>query len=161
MQHIKTLNGARKAAIAANSQFLSTAVRPDCSLDLLGTDNSWVKMSFPLTSETTLAVSKPPMLALFTNVGAGGTASWNIAKSGYSGNTQLMDVLSCTVATTNNDGSLTANTTNGSPRIYLPLSVLSASNKICTGNSASWGATPSLVLAGLAGFAYALREVGL
>ena len=118
-------------------------------------------MSFPLASETTLAVLKPPMLALFTNVGAGGSASWNIAKSGFSGNTQLIDVLSCTVVTTNKDGSLTANTTNGLPQVYLPRSALSTSNKICAGNSATWGATPSLVLAGLASFAYLLREVGL
>ena len=32
VKHIKTLNGARKAAIAANSQFLSTAVRQGHSL---------------------------------------------------------------------------------------------------------------------------------
>ena len=123
-------------------------------------------MSFPLASETTLAVSKPPILALFTNVGASGTASWNVAKSGYSGNTQLIDVLSCTVVTTNGDGGLTANTTSGSPRVYLPLSALSASNKICVNNlgaanSASGGAMPSLMLAGLASFAYLLMGVGL
>jgi len=123
-------------------------------------------MSFPLASETTLAVSKPPMLALFTNVGAGGAGSWNIAKSGYSGNTQLIDVLSCTTATTNSDGGLTANTTNGLPQIYLPLSSLSASNKICVSNlsdksSASGSAVPSLVLAGLVGFSYLLMGVGL
>jgi len=123
-------------------------------------------MSFPLASETTLAVLKPPMLALFTNVGAGGTTSWNVARSGYSGNVQLIDVLSCTVVTTNSDGGLTAHTSNGLPQVYLPLSALSASNKICVnnlgaGNSASGGTTPSLVLAGLASFAYLFREVGL
>ena len=168
VQHIKTLNGARKAAIAANNQFLSTAVRPGHSLDFLGTDGGYVKMSFPLASETTLAVSKPPMLALFTNAGASGTASWNVAKSGYGGNTKIIDVLSCTVVTTNGDGSLAANTTSGLPQVYLPLSALSASNNICAknlgagaGNSASGGLMPSLVLTGLAGFAYLLREVGL
>ena len=106
------------------------------------------------------------MLALFTNVGAGGTASWNIAKSGYSGNTQLIDVLSCALVTTNSDGGLTANTTNGSPRVYLPLSALSASNKICVNNlgvenSASGGSMPSLMLGGLASFVYLLMGVGL
>lgn len=34
VQHVKALNGARKAAIAANSKFLSTAVRSGCSLAL-------------------------------------------------------------------------------------------------------------------------------
>jgi alpha-amylase len=108
------------------------------------------------------------MLALFTNVGASGTASWNVPKSGYSGNTQLIDVLSCTNVTTNGDGSLTARTTNGSPQVYLPLSALSASN-VCgnspgssgAGNSASGGAMPSLMLVGLASFAYLLMGVGL
>ena len=129
-------------------------------------------MSFPLASQTTLAVSKPPMLALFTNVGAGGSASWNVPKSGYSGNTQLIDVLSCTTVTTNGNGGLSASTTNGLPQVYLPLSAFSASNKICmnntnnpsnpgTKNSAPGGVRPSLVLAGLAGFAYLLREVRL
>ena len=121
-------------------------------------------MSFPLASESTLAVSKPPMLALFTNVGATGSSSWNIVKSGYSGNVKLIDVLSCTVVTTNSDGGLAANTSNGLPQVYLPLSALSASNKICpsnvgAGNSASGGALPSLMIAGLASFAYLFREV--
>jgi len=147
VQHIKTLNGARKAAIAANIQFLSTP------------------MSFPFSSETALAVSKPPMLALFTNVGTGGTASWSVPKSGYSGNTQLIDVLSCTTVTTNSEGGLTVSATNGLPQIYLPLSALSASNKVCVNNllaenSASGGVIPSIVLAGLAGFTFLLREAG-
>lgn len=124
-------------------------------------------MSFPLASETTLAVSKPPMLTLFTNVGAGGTASWKITKSGYSGNTQLIDVLSCTVVTTDGDGGLTANTTSGLPQVYLPVSALPASSKVCasnlsaTGNSALGGALPSLVLAGLASLACLLLGAGL
>ena len=106
------------------------------------------------------------MLALFTNVGAGGAASWNVAKSGYNGNTQLIDVLSCTIVTTNSDGGLTANTTNGLPQIYLPVSALPASSKTCVNNlsaenSASGGTRPSLVLAGLASFAYLLMKVGL
>lgn len=120
-------------------------------------------MSFPLASETTLAVSKPPMLALFTNVGTGGSASWKVPKSGYGGNTQLIDVLSCTVVTTDSNGGLTTNTTSGLPQIYLPVS---ASNKVCANtlsakNSAFGGAIPSLLLAGLVGFSYLLMGVGL
>ena len=168
MQHIKTLNGARKAAITANSQFLSTPVRRFWfhPLNFLDTNGSRVKMSFPLASETTLAVSKSPMLALFTNVGAGGSISWKVPKSGYSGNTRLVDVLSCTVVTTNSDGSLSANTTNGLPQVYLPVSALSASNKICAqqlgdGNSAAGVAMTSLMLVGFASFAYLLMELGL
>jgi alpha-amylase len=127
-------------------------------------------MTFPLTSENTLAVSKPPMLALFTNLGASGAVSWKVPKSGYSGNTRLIDVLSCTVVTTNSDGSLATNTTNGLPQVYVPVSALSASNKICvdhlsagnsgSGNSASGSTIPSLVLASFAGFVYLLMEVG-
>jgi alpha-amylase len=123
-------------------------------------------MTFPLASETTLAVSKPPMLALFTNAGASGTASWNLAKSGFNGNTRLVDVLSCTVVTTNSDGSLVANTTDGLPQIYLPVSALPSSSNICTGklgtgNSASGITTPSLMVVGLAAFAWLFMEVGL
>jgi len=36
VRHIKTLNGARKAATAANSKFLSTPVCPNRSLNLRG-----------------------------------------------------------------------------------------------------------------------------
>ena len=165
VRHIKILNAARKAAITANSQFLSTPVRPGYFLDLLGTDCDRVKMSFPVASQTTLAVSKPPMLALFTNVGTGGSASWNIVKSGFNGTTRLIDVLSCTIVTTNSNGGLTANTTNGLPQVYVPVSALQASGKVCTNavstpHSASMGVMPSVVLAGLSGFAYLLREIG-
>ena len=165
VQFIKTLNGARKAAIASNNQFLSTAVSRCHFLGFLDADGCRVQMSFPLASQTTLAVSKSPMLALFTNIGASGSVSWNVPKSGYSGNTRLIDVVSCTVVTTNSDGSLAANTTNGLPQIYLPVSALSSSNKICagklgTGNSASGVAVASLMLVGFTGFAYLLMEVG-
>ena len=124
-------------------------------------------MSFPLASETTLAVSKPPMLALFTNVGANGTASWNVAKSGYSGNTQLIDVLSCNIVNTNSDGGLISNAANGLPQVYLPASALSASDGICvndlsTESPASVGGTmASLVPVGLVGFVYLLVGIGL
>jgi alpha-amylase len=123
-------------------------------------------MTFPLASETTLAVSKPPMLALFTNVGTSGSTTWKVAKSGYSGNTRLVDVLSCTVVTTNGDGSLAANTTSGLPQVYLPVSALSAKDNICpqslstAKNSASGVAVTSLMLAGFSAFAYLLMEVG-
>lgn len=124
-------------------------------------------MSFPLASETTLAVSKAPMLALFTNVGAGGSTSWKVVKSGYNGNTRLIDVLSCTVVTTNSDGSLVTNTTTGLPQVYLPVSALSASNKICVNNlkdnaqnSASGVAVTTFMLVGFASFTYLLMEVG-
>ena len=105
------------------------------------------------------------MLALFTNVGTSGSISWNVAKSGYSGNTRIVDVLSCTVVTTNGDGSLSANTTSGLPQVYLPVSALSGSNKLCASklgaaNSASGAAAASLMLVGFAGFAYLLMEVG-
>lgn len=122
-------------------------------------------MTFPLALETTLAVSKPPMLALFTNAGTSGSISWKVVKSGYSGNTRLIDVLSCTVITTNSDGSLSANTTNGLPQVYLPVSALPASDKICVEklgdmNSASGVAVASLMLIGLSSFAYLLMDVG-
>ena len=128
-------------------------------------------MAFPVASGNALAVSKPPMLALFTNVGTGGAASWNLAKSGYGGNTKLIDVLSCTVVTTNSDGGLAAKTNNGLPQIYLPVSALSASNKICvqnlsagnstSGNSAAGTRIPSSVIAGFASLAYLFMGIGL
>ncbi|TFY68040.1 hypothetical protein EVJ58_g1252 [Rhodofomes roseus] len=107
VQHVRILNAARKAAIAASSSYLSTAV------------------TFPSVSGNTLAVSKYPMLALLTNVGASGTPAWDVSSgTGYASGTELIDVLTCTTYTAGSGGSVSVTGSEGAPVILLPTAVL-------------------------------------
>ncbi|KAH9837566.1 glycoside hydrolase superfamily [Rhodofomes roseus] len=106
VQHVRILNAARKAAIAASSSYLSTAV------------------TFPSVGGNTLAVSKYPMLALLTNVGASGTPAWDVSSgTGYASGTELIDVLTCTTYTAGSGGSVSVTGSEGAPVILLPTSV--------------------------------------
>jgi len=116
VNHVKALNLARKAAISANSKFLSTP------------------MTFPSALESTMAVSKPPMLALFTNVGSNGSTSWTVSNTGYQANTQLTEVLTCKNVTTDSSGGLSTTASNGLPQFYIPSSAVANNSGLC-GNS--------------------------
>lgn len=103
MKQVKALNGARKAAIAANSKFLSTAA------------------TFPQADTSALAVVKAPLLALLTNVGSAATtqASFKVAASatGYGKSVDLVDVLTCTKITTDSDGAVSVSSKAGAPMV--------------------------------------------
>ncbi|KAJ6608858.1 glycoside hydrolase superfamily [Mycena sp. CBHHK59/15] len=90
--HVKSLNAARKLAIAGNSSFLSGGA-------------AWVTQSNP----STLMLSKPPLLTLLTNVGASATTqpTWSIPAGLYAANTTLVDVLACTALTVDGTGAAT------------------------------------------------------
>jgi len=140
VKHVSALNAARKAAAATDSKFISTP------------------MTFPNTSETTMAVSKPGLLALFTNVGSSGSATWTVSKSGFSPNTELTEVLSCTKVTTDANGGVSAVAVSGLPQVYVASTAVTTGSGLCgnakpkptnTGNNNS-GALPG-VRAGLFG----------
>lgn len=115
VNHIKALSAARKAAASANDKFYST------------------KMTFPTNTTTSLAISKSPMLALLTNVGSkAATTSWSVSDTGYAGNTELVDVLSCATVTTDSSGKVTASSQNGQPMVFIPKSALSKSAGVCS-----------------------------
>ncbi|KAI0776563.1 glycoside hydrolase family 13 protein [Trametes elegans] len=121
-QHVKQLNGARKVAIAANSDFLTTAAK------------------FPSTgSESTFAVSKPPLLALLTNGGSSSSPSWKVSDVGYQANEELIDVLSCNKVTADGNGAVTVQGSGGNPQVLLPTSALSKAGSACgqLGNQSS------------------------
>ncbi|KAI0721448.1 glycoside hydrolase superfamily [Fomitopsis betulina] len=110
VQHVRILNAARKAAIAASSSFLSTAV------------------TFPSVGSNTLAVSKYPLLSLLTNVGASGTPAWDVSSgTGYDEGTELIDALTCTTYTAGSGGSVSVTGSSGAPVILLPTSAYNAS----------------------------------
>ncbi|PSR70436.1 hypothetical protein PHLCEN_2v13687 [Hermanssonia centrifuga] len=111
--HVKTLNAARKAAASANSNFYSTAVKI-----LSSTPNS-------------MAVSKPPMLALLSNKGSSSSPEWTVASAGFSPNEQLVDVLTCSSVTADSNGGITVQGSGGMPQVLMPISALSKSGTVC------------------------------
>lgn len=92
-------------------------------------------MTFPNVSETTMAVYKAPLLALFTNVGSSGSATWSISKTGYSPNTELTEVLTCSKLTTDANGGISATASSGLPQIYIPSTAVTSTSGLC-GNAA-------------------------
>lgn len=101
---VKDLNAARKAAIAACPVYLFTP------------------MTFPQATPTTLAVYKHPLLALFTNVGSNGTASWNVRGTEWAPGTELLEVFSCRRVFVDSTGGLVASSVGGQPQLYIPSS---------------------------------------
>ncbi|KAI0655767.1 glycoside hydrolase family 13 protein [Cubamyces menziesii] len=124
VKQVQALNAARKAAISANSNFLNTGAK------FLSTG-----------SESSMAVSKPPMLALLTNGGSSSTPSWTVPDAGYQANEELIDVLSCKMVTADANGGVNVQGSGGSPQVLVPTSALSKSGSTCaedaTGGQAS------------------------
>ncbi|KAI0742255.1 glycoside hydrolase family 13 protein [Daedaleopsis nitida] len=125
VQYIKTLNAVRRAATAFNSQYLTTPVRLPATVFSPG---PWV-----------LAVSKPPMLALLTNVGNASNTTWDVPDAGYQPNAALVDVLSCTSLSADDRGGVSAQSTSGDPKILMPAVALSKNGSLCPDLAASSG----------------------
>ncbi|KAK0497870.1 glycoside hydrolase family 13 protein [Armillaria luteobubalina] len=105
MDHVKVLNSARKFAISSNSNFLTTP------------------MSFiPQNTDKLIAISKPPLLTLLTNVGRTGSATWKIPGV-FNASQELLDVLTCTRYAVDQDTSLTVSCSDGSPKVSVPMSL--------------------------------------
>ncbi|KAI0753794.1 glycoside hydrolase superfamily [Fomes fomentarius] len=132
VQHVKKLNGARKAAVAANSKFLTTPV----------------KLYTP--SGSTLAVSKPPLLALLTNGGSSSSPKWDVPEAGYKPNEELVDIISCSKVTADANGGVSATGSGGSPQVLLPASALgdAGCEGLGTGTGTGTGSQQSSAVAG-------------
>ncbi|KAK0236687.1 GH13 alpha-amylase precursor [Armillaria nabsnona] len=101
MDQVKILNSARKFAISSNSSFLTTP------------------MSFiPQDTDKLIAISKPPLLTLLTNVGRTGSATWKVPGV-FNASQELVDVLTCTGYFVDQDASLTVSCNDGSPKILM------------------------------------------
>ncbi|TFK84800.1 glycoside hydrolase family 13 protein [Polyporus arcularius HHB13444] len=113
--HVRTLNAARRLAAAANSSFLTSPAK------------------LYAVSQSTLAISKPPLLALLTNVGSWSSASttWDFPDASYEANEVLVDVLSCSTVTADSSGGVLVHASCGAPQILLPASALSGSGSFC------------------------------
>ncbi|KAF8227846.1 GH13 alpha-amylase precursor [Tricholoma matsutake] len=127
-KHVISLNAARKAAAAWNPNFLST------SLKFIAQPN-----------QGTLVVSKPPLLALLTNVGnkSTTTTSWTIPGSEglYMSGEDIVNVLDCKVYQADKEGGISVQVDSGMPQLLMPASSLNQHGILCssvatgTGNS--------------------------
>ncbi|KAI0945835.1 hypothetical protein AcV7_009966 [Taiwanofungus camphoratus] len=115
VNHVKSLNAARKAAIAANSSFLTTPLK---FLQTTG-------------AISTLAVSKPPLLVLLTNGGNASSPPWNVAGAGYQPDEALVEVLTCTQLSADGAGGVSTHAQGGMPQVILPASALNGSGSLC------------------------------
>jgi alpha-amylase len=68
-----------------------------------------------------LTVSKPPLLALLTNVGNASVSTWGVQNAGYNANENLMEVLTCTKMQADGKGGVNANTGTGQPMVRIPV----------------------------------------
>ncbi|KAK0210481.1 alpha-amylase [Desarmillaria ectypa] len=105
VSHVKTLNAARKSAISLNSSFLTTP------------------MAFiPQENNQAIAISKPPLLTLLTNVGQSGAVTWNVPGV-FEAKQALVDVLTCNQYVVPSDGNMTVSSSDGSPKVLIPSTV--------------------------------------
>ncbi|KAF8841394.1 glycoside hydrolase family 13 protein [Paxillus ammoniavirescens] len=113
---VTSLNQARKAAITSEQYFLTTP------------------MQFLDANEgNTLVVSKPPMLALLTNVGSQPTTSvrWNVTHPVFKSREQLVDILTCRPYISGENGGVSIQSDEGMPKVLMPVSSLKGSPSLC------------------------------
>ncbi|KAN0101159.1 glycoside hydrolase family 13 protein [Tylopilus felleus] len=112
---ITALNQARKAAIKSEKYFLTTPMQ---FLDA--------------SSANTLVVSKPPLLALLTNIGSENTSSvrWNVTQPVFRNRQELVDVLTCRTFFAGDDGGVSIQSDGGMPKVLMPATSLKGT-KLC------------------------------
>jgi alpha-amylase len=138
---VTTLNKARKAAIAFNSDFLKTPVR-------------FLEQANP---SSTLAVYKAPLLTLLTNAGAKGSATWKIdGSAGLGSDTKWIDVLSCTSVTAGQDGSLQVKSSGGDPVVLMSGDAVSKDPTLCPHVEARVDATSGQLGRGVSSMTFGL-----
>ncbi|KAF8653556.1 hypothetical protein AX16_003893 [Volvariella volvacea WC 439] len=117
VSHIKSLNGARKAASSANRDFLTTAAR-------------FIDQS----NNATLVIAKAPLLALLTNAGNSSSGTtWQVAASDlpFGSSDTIVNVLTCDTVARQSDGSISVESNSGLPQVLLPASALDRNGQLC------------------------------
>nr|WRH23614.1 alpha-amylase [Naematelia aurantialba] len=121
-QLFKILNQARRTAITSHPAYLTTLCRPH------------------QVTNHTLALSKPPLLSVFTNSGSAVAAVGVYvapSQTGYKPLLPLIDVVSGQILSTDPRGGLTVPLVAGEPRVFLPLSLHRD-----PASTDAWAATP-------------------
>ncbi|KAI0301148.1 glycoside hydrolase family 13 protein [Multifurca ochricompacta] len=114
VQHIKIMNAARKEAIEFSPSFLTTPMK------LLAVEDH------------SMAVSKPPMLALFTNIGSENSrgVTWHV-DAVFPPNELLVDVLTCSKVVADQQGGVTVPCAYGMPQVLMPAASLRQGGTVC------------------------------
>ena len=114
-QHVKTLNAIRKRAIGQDDAYL--------------TYKNWVTYN----DSTIIGMKKGSVITVLTNVGQDASSSSVTLESGstaFAANEQILEVIGCTILTTDGNADVVVPMNAGLPRVLYPLSGLSGSG-IC------------------------------
>lgn len=84
-------------------------------------------MKILVSTDTGLALSKPPLTTLLTNSGQDSTALWEVPTAGYQPNEYLMDIVQCTPLQANGYGGLEISSYDGLPQVIVPRAALQKS----------------------------------
>jgi alpha-amylase len=89
-------------------------------------------MKFLAVEDHSMVISKPPMLALFTNVGSEGSrgVTWHVDDV-FSKNELLVDVLTCTTVLADVQGGVTVPSVYGMPQVLMPAAALRRGGIVC------------------------------
>ncbi|THH07630.1 hypothetical protein EW146_g9260 [Bondarzewia mesenterica] len=111
----KSLNSARKSAIDSSHEYLSTPMR------------------FLAVQNQSFAISKPPLLGLFTNIGSKTSKDviWNVPDAGFDSNEPLVDILTCTKLNADVKGGVRMHAMYGMPRMIMPKKAIANGSMLC------------------------------
>jgi alpha-amylase len=89
-------------------------------------------MKFLTVEDHSMAVSKPPMLALFTNVGSEGSqgVTWHVDGI-FSRNELLVDVLTCATVLADAQGGVIVPSVYGMPQVLMPAAAIRKGSIVC------------------------------
>ncbi len=108
--------------MAHNTDFLRTPVSCPRYLSLLriyllSASTPCAQAKLYAVSQHTIAVSKPPMLALLSNVGNNTVPNWNVPGAGYKPGETLVDVLTCNKVVADDKGGILVSGKAGNPQV--------------------------------------------
>jgi alpha-amylase len=89
-------------------------------------------MKFMAVEDQSMVVSKPPILALFTNVGSQSSrgVNWKV-DAVFHPNEQLVDVLTCAKVTADEHGGVNIPSAYGMPQVLMPTASLKQGGAVC------------------------------
>ncbi|KAF8735774.1 hypothetical protein AX14_001492 [Amanita brunnescens Koide BX004] len=122
--HTRAMNAARRVAVAYDGDFLTTPVE-------------FIRQPY----DNTIALWKPPILTLLTNVGndTNSYTSWDTPggmSALFQPNQELVDIFTCRKVYANGDGGLHVQSSYGMPQMLLPSNSLSRKGALCPGSAA-------------------------
>jgi alpha-amylase len=126
------MNAARKQAIEYSPDFLTTPVRPPFLVPAPFSLLTSIQMKFLAIEDHSMVISKPPMLALFTNAGSESpqTVTWHVDNIFPPGEL-LVDVLTCAKVQVDAQGGVTVPCAYGMPQVLMPAAVLQQEGTVC------------------------------